>query len=81
VGNATTNNEFKHNILHVTALFSEDKDGPRNILREVLQEVLEQEMTDLPGAAGKGERSPARLGYRSGYMESSGAKRSRSQSG
>jgi len=32
----------------------------------VLQEVLEQEMTDALGAE-KGERSPGRLGYRCGY--------------
>jgi transposase-like protein len=38
----------------------------KELLREVLQEVLEQEMTDTLGAE-KGERSPGRLGYRSGY--------------
>jgi transposase-like protein len=65
-----TKNEFKRKLSDVKALFSEEKDGLRNILREVLQEVLEQEMTDSLGA-GKGERSPARLGYRSGYYERS----------
>src|SRR3954454_9663026 len=41
-------------------------DGLREVVRAVLQEVLEAEMTDALGAA-KGERTAARLGYRSGY--------------
>ena len=65
-----TKTEFKSNLLDVKALFDEEKDALKNILREVLQEVLEQEMTDSLGAC-KGERSPARLGYRSGYYERS----------
>ncbi len=67
---AMTKTEFKRNLSDVKALFREEKDALKNILREVLQEVLEQEMTDSLGA-GKGERSPARLGYRSGYYERS----------
>jgi transposase-like protein len=35
-------------------------------MRKALQEVLEAEMADAVGAV-KGERTPARLGYRSGY--------------
>lgn len=65
-----TKTEFKSNLLDVKALFDEEKDALKNIVREVLQEVLEQEMTDSLGAC-KGERSPARLGYRSGYYERS----------
>ena len=68
--NAMTKTEFKRNLPEVKALFSEEKDVLKNILREVMQEVLEQEMTDSLGA-GKGERSPTRLGYRSGYYERS----------
>ena len=41
-------------------------DGLREVVRAVLQEVLEAEMTDALGAA-KGERTAARLGYRAGY--------------
>jgi putative transposase len=41
-------------------------DGLREIVRAVLQEVLEAEMTDALGAA-KGERTAARLGYRAGH--------------
>ena len=67
---AMTKTEFKPNLSDVKVLFSEEKDALKNILREVLQEVLEQEMTDTLGA-GKNERSPARLGYRSGYYERS----------
>ena len=46
----------------IKALFTESPDG----LRAVLQEVLEAEMDEALGAA-KGERTPERLGYRSGY--------------
>ena len=38
----------------------------REVVRAVLQEVLEAEMTEALGA-GKGERSAGRLGYRSGH--------------
>ena len=41
-------------------------DGLREIVRAVMQEMLEAEMTDALRAE-KGERTPARLGYRSGY--------------
>lgn len=65
-----TRTEFKRKFSDVKEFFSEEKDGLKNILREVLQEILEQEMSDSLGA-GKGERSPSRLGYRSGYYERS----------
>jgi transposase-like protein len=35
-------------------------------VQAVLQELLEAEMTEAPGA-GKSERTPQRLGYRAGY--------------
>ncbi len=65
-----TENKFKRKHLDLKALFSKENDGLKDILREVVQEVLEQEMTEAIGA-GKSERSPGRLGYRSGYYERS----------
>ena len=50
----------------VNKLFSKSPDGLRELVRAVMQEMLEAEMTDALGAE-KGERSAARLGYRSGY--------------
>jgi transposase-like protein len=47
-------------------LMQDNPDGLREIVRAVLQEVLEAEMTDALGAA-KSERTAARLGYRAGY--------------
>jgi putative transposase len=41
-------------------------DGLRDVIRAVMQEVLEAEMDEALGAE-KGERTPERLGYRSGY--------------
>lgn len=49
----------------VKGLLAADADLLRTLMRTALQEVLEAEMTDALGAA-KGERTPARLGYRSG---------------
>jgi putative transposase len=50
----------------VNELFSKSPDGLRELVRAVVQEMLEAEMTETVGAA-KGERSAGRLGYRSGY--------------
>jgi putative transposase len=61
-----TRNKCKGNRINLQEIFGADKDSFKELLREVLQEVLEQEMTDALGAE-KGERSPGRLGYRSGY--------------
>lgn len=47
-------------------LIKGNRDGLREIVRAVLQEILEAEMTDALGAA-KSERTAARLGYRAGY--------------
>lgn len=41
-------------------------DGLREVIHAVMQEVLEAEMDEALGAS-KGERTPERLGYRSGY--------------
>ena len=48
------------------ALLAEDDDFLRGIVRTVLQEVLEAEMTEALGAEPR-ERTEARLGYRAGY--------------
>lgn len=47
-------------------LLSHSPDGLREIVRAVMQEMLEAEMTDALQAE-KGERTATRLGYRSGY--------------
>jgi transposase-like protein len=47
-------------------LLSHHPDGLREIVRAVMQEMLEAEMTDALQAE-KSERTSARLGYRSGY--------------
>ena len=61
-----TKMEAKPGICVVNELFSKSSDGLREIVRAVMQEMLEAEMTDALGAE-KGERTVARLGYRSGY--------------
>ncbi len=65
-GYAMTVNQCKGNRINLQEVFGANKDSLKELLREVLQEVLEQEMTDALGAE-KGERSPGRMGYRSGY--------------
>ena len=61
-----TKTEAKPAIAAVNELFAKSPDGLREIVRAVMQEMLEAEMTEAL-AAGKGERTAARLGYRSGY--------------
>jgi putative transposase len=61
-----TKNEPKPAISAVKELFGESPDGLREVVRAVMQEMLEAEMADALGA-GKSERTPERLGYRSGY--------------
>jgi len=56
--------------INLQEVFSEDRGMLKVLIREVLQEVLEQEMTEALGAE-KGERTPDRLGYRSGYYRRS----------
>ncbi len=55
-------------IASLKELLSGDDDFVREAVRGYLQDVLEEEMTRTVGVA-KGERSVARLGYRSGYYE------------
>jgi putative transposase len=47
-------------------LLAEQQDFLRPLIQEVVQQVLEAEMEEAVGA-GKGERTPNRQGYRSGY--------------
>jgi putative transposase len=53
-------------LSELKALMTEDADFLRSMVQIALQEVLEAEMNEALGAS-KSERSPARLGYRSGY--------------
>jgi putative transposase len=55
-------------IEEVKALLAEDQDFLRPLVETVLQELLEAEMTAALGAE-KGERTPVRLGYRSGHYD------------
>ena len=65
--NATiTKTEDKPAGAAVKEMLLSNPDGLRDGIRAMLQEVLEAEMGELLGA-GKGERTPERLGYRSGY--------------
>jgi putative transposase len=61
-----TKRQRKSGMIDVKALVAEDEEFLRALVRTALQEVLEAEMTEAPGAA-KGERAAGRQGYRSGY--------------
>src|SRR5215210_1204124 len=61
-----TNIKDKPAAAAIEELLSQSPDGLREIVRAVMQEMLEAEMTDALQAE-KGERTAARLGYRSGY--------------
>jgi putative transposase len=61
-----TKSEPKAAIAVVKDTFAHNPEVLRDIVRAVVQEMLESEMTDAVGAQ-KGERTQARLGYRSGY--------------
>ena len=50
----------------IKAMMAEDGDFLRPMMRTVIQEFLEAEMSEAIGAQ-KGERSEGRLSYRSGY--------------
>jgi len=58
--------EPKPAITTVKDLLLQNPDGLREVVRAVMQEVLESEMTEAIGAS-KSERTPDRIGYRSGY--------------
>jgi len=61
-----TRSEGKPTIAAVKEMMAQHPDRMLEIVRSVLQEMLEAEMDETLGA-GKGERTDARLGYRSGY--------------
>jgi putative transposase len=58
--------KLRPTLEEVKALLVEDRDFLRPLVQAVVQELLEAEMTEALGAE-KGERTPARLGHRSGY--------------
>ena len=58
--------KLRPTLAEIKGLLISDKDFLKPIVRAILQEVLESEMTEALGA-GKGERVEGRLGYRSGY--------------
>jgi transposase-like protein len=58
--------KLRPTLAEIKGLLSTDKEFLKPIVRAILQEVLEAEMTEALGA-GKGERAEGRLGYRSGY--------------
>jgi transposase-like protein len=60
-----TKSQGRPALAAVKDLFAAQPDGLREVVRAVMQEMLEAEMTDALGAE-KSERTPARLGYRSG---------------
>jgi hypothetical protein len=61
-----TKTEGKSASAAVKDILLQSPDGLREVIRAVLQEVLEAEMDEALGAS-KGERTPERLGYRSGH--------------
>ncbi|MBM1175488.1 IS256 family transposase [Microvirga arabica] len=61
-----TNTKDKPAAAAIKDLLSHSPDGLREVVRVVMQEMLEAEMTDALQAE-KGERTASRLGYRSGY--------------
>jgi transposase-like protein len=66
-GNTTmTKTDGKTASAAVKDILLSNPDGPREVIRTVMQEVLEAEMDETLGAA-KGERTPGRLGYCSGH--------------
>jgi putative transposase len=58
--------KLRPTLAEVKALLAEDQDFLRPLVQAVMQELLEAEMTETLGAE-KGERTPSRLGHRSGY--------------
>jgi putative transposase len=61
-----TERKGKAELIDVKELLARDQDFVRAALEALLQAALEAEMTEAVGAA-KGERTEARLAYRSGY--------------
>src|SRR5438128_2735307 len=61
-----TRNESKPSLAAVKELMGANHDALRGIVQDLLQELLEGEMSEALGAA-KSERSDGRIGYRSGH--------------
>lgn len=61
-----TKTESKTASAAVKDILLSNPEGLHEVIRAVMQEVLEAEMDEALGAS-KGERTPDRLGYRSGY--------------
>jgi putative transposase len=61
-----TERKSRREVIDVKAVLAGDDAFIRTVVRTALQEVLEAEMTEAVVAC-KGERTPSRLGYRSGY--------------
>ncbi len=61
-----TKTESKTASAAVKDILLSNPDGLHEVIRAVMQEVLEAEMDEALDAS-KGERTPERLGYRSGY--------------
>jgi putative transposase len=61
-----TKSEGKTASAAVKDILLSNPEGLHEVIRAVMQEVLEAEMEEALGAS-KGERTPERLGYRSGY--------------
>src|SRR3546814_16582806 len=61
-----TRTEIKPAVSAVKELLAQEPDALREIVRSVMQAMLEAEMDEALGA-GKSERSDARLGYRPGH--------------
>jgi len=61
-----TRSENKPSIAAVKELMGTNRDALREIVQDLLQELLEGEMTEALGAS-KSERSDGRIGYRSGH--------------
>jgi putative transposase len=58
--------KLRPTLEEVKTLLAQDREFLRPLVQAVLQEFLEAEMTEALGAE-KSERTPARLGHRSGY--------------
>ena len=66
----TTVDKRKSSVVSFEALFAQDRDLIKTLLKESLQEVLEAEMVEAVGA-GPSERTEGRMGYRAGYYSRS----------
>jgi len=62
----TTKHKSKPALAAVEALLGSDRDALKELMREALEQVLESQMTEAL-AAGRGERSAERVGYRAGH--------------